>query len=246
MNFCKSAYIECWLKPTLHPSTSSVLDLCCGKGGDVQKLASFQTYVGVDVSPNAIQEAKRRYPDKDFRVGSLLQPLRVDPVDCAVCMLALHYGGEALGTTMQTISSCLKPGGSLLAIVLDSDVVHAHPHGIEPMKVHSWETVAGDARKRVWVSLEGTMTPLPEWLLDDAQLAQACKDAGMQLVKSENVLQGLQTMGWQQWLEPGDARLESRSVLESLKAQYYGKHQWDTKHWQFVQQYKAYLFQKRA
>lgn len=41
----------------------SVLDLCCGKGGDLRKWAKNKVthYFGVDLSPNLVQEAQRRY-----------------------------------------------------------------------------------------------------------------------------------------------------------------------------------------
>ena len=40
-----------------------MLDLCCGKGGDLRKWARAKVthYVGVDLSPNLVQEAQRRY-----------------------------------------------------------------------------------------------------------------------------------------------------------------------------------------
>ena len=41
----------------------SVLDLCCGRGGDLHKWAKKRIahYVGVDLSSALVREAKRRY-----------------------------------------------------------------------------------------------------------------------------------------------------------------------------------------
>ena len=41
----------------------SVLDLCCGKGGDLKKWQkqNVKHYVGCDLSPNSVNEALRRY-----------------------------------------------------------------------------------------------------------------------------------------------------------------------------------------
>jgi hypothetical protein len=162
-------------------------------------------------------------------------------------MLALHYGGETLSKPLKHIAQALKPGGLFLCMVLDCDFVKTKRDGVAPMKIHEWETVDGDSKTRIWVSLEGTMTALPEWLLSEDQLKMAGEEAGFHLMKSENALQGLETLGWQQWLTTEDTeRIKTRTKLETLKTNFYGKQQWDTKHWEFVQQYKVYLFQKRA
>ena len=52
----------------------SVLDLCCGRGGDLGKWAkqSIHHYVGVDLSGALVAEAARRYQDSyvDRRDGN--------------------------------------------------------------------------------------------------------------------------------------------------------------------------------
>lgn len=255
MNFCKSAYLELWLKKLVSPSTSSILDLACGKGGDVQKVQDFALYFGMDVSPSSIEEAKRRYPGKTFQVSSFNSPLKVKNFDAVICMLALHYA-ENISQTMKYISDTLKPGGYFLCMVLDWDMLHKHPNGIEPMKVHSWErSEHNDSAEsesfthtavRLSVSLEGTMTALPEWLLHEEALKQDGLKANLKLVKSCNVLQGLATeFGWSQWLDSErDERYKAREDLLRLHAQHYKKIAWDTRHWDFVSQYKVYMFQK--
>src|SRR4051812_28160892 len=51
-----------------------VADLGCGVGYGTQILSSFAgTVVGVDVSPEAIEAAKRLYPSLDFRVTDLVE-----------------------------------------------------------------------------------------------------------------------------------------------------------------------------
>ena len=54
-----------------------VLELACGSANDYRALAMygiapFLDYTGIDLNENNISNAKRRFPDVDFRVGSIL------------------------------------------------------------------------------------------------------------------------------------------------------------------------------
>ena len=56
-NFIKTLLIQQYAEK--RGAHLSVLDLCCGKGGDLKKWMwqSVSHYVGVDLSPNLVQEA---------------------------------------------------------------------------------------------------------------------------------------------------------------------------------------------
>ena len=111
-------------------TAESVLDVCCGRGGDLQKWHSARvTYVrGLDLSPVEIKEAKRRYTTLaprsltcEFQVADLSKPYLCDRVYNAVtCMFGLHYFFESesvLDTFLDTVSRSLAPGGVFFGIV---------------------------------------------------------------------------------------------------------------------------------
>lgn len=50
------------------PKNAIVLDAGCGYG---RWSELFDNYIGVDFSPDFIEMAKKRYPNKDFQVGNL-------------------------------------------------------------------------------------------------------------------------------------------------------------------------------
>lgn len=110
-------------------NAESVLDVCCGRGGDLQKWASARVrYVcGLDLSPVEIQEARRRYTTLaprflkcEFHVADLSKPyLCTRLYDAVTCMFGLHYFFESesvLDTFLDTVCRSLKPGGVFFGI----------------------------------------------------------------------------------------------------------------------------------
>lgn len=114
-----------------------LLDMCCGRGGDINKWVEAEVrYVrGIDLSPGEIQEAAKRYRElpssKRQRTicefedsdGLGLRPLEVaEPYDVATCMFALHYfcvKPDALKMFMSNVSRALKIGGHFIATFPD-------------------------------------------------------------------------------------------------------------------------------
>ena len=74
-NFIKTLLIQEYSFAIGGPGATnlSVLDLCCGKGGDLKKWSRQRIahYVGCDLSPNLVNEAQRRYNEmhNDRRPG---------------------------------------------------------------------------------------------------------------------------------------------------------------------------------
>lgn len=75
----------------------SVLDASCGEGYWVPDLPG---YVGVDISPSAIEAAKERHPDRDYRVMDICHDIlpEVDLVFCrdVIQHLSLREGWLAI------------------------------------------------------------------------------------------------------------------------------------------------------
>ena len=114
-----------------------LLDLACGRGGDIHKWfdAGIQYVLGVDLSPGEIEEAKRRYGEAAVKRGdrgSTMAEFQVcdtlgtapfsapPPFDAVSCMFAAHYffvSEAAASTFLANVSANLKPGGFFFGTV---------------------------------------------------------------------------------------------------------------------------------
>lgn len=112
-----------------------LLDLACGRGGDIHKWfdAGVQYALGVDLSPGEIEEAKRRFAEASAkRGGGLVAEFQVcdtlgsapfaapPPFDAVSCMFAAHYffvSESAASTFLSNVSANLKPGGFFFGTV---------------------------------------------------------------------------------------------------------------------------------
>ena len=110
---------------------TSILDLACGRGGDIHKWHELRVrhVTGLDISGKSIEEARNRYSKTEGRAWSKYEFLQADltvpwasEVQYGVisCMFALHYffKDEATARTLlRTVASNLKPGGYFIGIV---------------------------------------------------------------------------------------------------------------------------------
>ena len=140
-----------WVKAMLmqrcspHPATR-VLDLACGKGGDLAKWArgGVRQYVGVDITAASVEEAVGRLCERNrggggravaakFCVADLgvtdLGGLLFSPgeqFDVVSIQFALHYlfaSEDRALTFFATVAGRLAPGGVLLGTIPDADVL---------------------------------------------------------------------------------------------------------------------------
>lgn len=110
-----------------------VLDICCGKGGDLSKWqkARVEHVVFADIAKVSVQQCQNRYDELRSRVGRLfsaefiaadctketLRDKYRDPsinFDIVSCQFGLHYSFESLTQArrmLTNISECLKQGG---------------------------------------------------------------------------------------------------------------------------------------
>lgn len=129
---------------TLQSDKISVLDLACGRGGDMHKffMSNYQHVYAIDKDEDSIHHAIERYKNSyvnkqdevarrsafpflmthsiaDLRESALIFTFRVNTV---VMNFALNYffeSEEILHRLMTTISNVLKPGGTFVGIALD-------------------------------------------------------------------------------------------------------------------------------
>lgn len=119
-----------------------VLDICCGKGGDLSKWqkARVEHAIFADIAEVSIDQCKTRYEDLRLRSGRLfsaefiatdctkntLRDKYKDPsikFDLASCQFGLHYSFESLGQArrmLSNISECLKPDGYFFGTIPDA------------------------------------------------------------------------------------------------------------------------------
>lgn len=116
----------------------SLLDLACGRGGDIRKWsdAGLKKVKGIDLSPQEIVEARKRFdellqqqPGLQLRAEFVASPelglsewKEPQQYDAVTCMFAIHYffvSEAALRQLLQNVVSNLKDGGYFFGTVPD-------------------------------------------------------------------------------------------------------------------------------
>jgi mRNA (guanine-N7-)-methyltransferase len=120
------------LYQTFAPNVSSLLDLGCGRGGDIHKWkhSGIKFVKAIDLSPMSIEEAKNRYSKMkspgELQVHFETMDLRFSQLhnlgvfDAVSCMFAFHYFFESediLRNVLSNISSHLKSNGFFFGCV---------------------------------------------------------------------------------------------------------------------------------
>ncbi|KAL5700217.1 mRNA (guanine-N(7))-methyltransferase [Ranunculus cassubicifolius] len=142
-NWIKSVLIQLYTR-----RGDAVLDLACGKGGDLIKWdkAKIGYYVGIDIADGSIEDCRARYNgDADqnprrkkfnfparlicgdcFEVG-LDNALKDDaPFDICSCQFAMHYSWSNEARARQAlanVSALLRPGGTFIGTMPNSNVI---------------------------------------------------------------------------------------------------------------------------
>lgn len=147
----------------------SVLDLACGKGGDLNKwkFAGIRNYCGVDISLKAVQDAGQRKLEMaekmpkhlGFSATFIHQDCSVDPkvlfkdvdpnmcFDIVSCQFSMHYmftSEEKVRNFLQIAASRLVKGGYFVCTHPDADVI--------VKKLRSKQTSFFDETTKCWIS----------------------------------------------------------------------------------------------
>jgi SAM-dependent methyltransferase len=97
----------------------TILDLGCGLGKFTHQIweATKANVVGIDVSPTAIQKAKARYPNLDYRVGDVCSlDFPKASVDLVISSELLWYILPRLQQFLDGVFSVLHKGGEFIII----------------------------------------------------------------------------------------------------------------------------------
>ncbi|XP_024515157.1 mRNA cap guanine-N7 methyltransferase 1 isoform X1 [Selaginella moellendorffii] len=134
-NWIKSVLIHLYVH-----KGDSVLDLACGKGGDLIKYdkANIGRYVGVDIAAGSIDDAMKRYNNRRQRLSFAAELFCGDcyevdlersiqgGFDVCSCQFALHYSWstiERAERALDNVSRMLNPGGFFIGTMPDSNVI---------------------------------------------------------------------------------------------------------------------------
>lgn len=128
-----------------------VLDIGCGKGGDLWKWgrSRIQGFIGIDVADVSIQHAQERYDGSkkfnfwaDLCVGDAFEQRIEDivspnafPVSIVSCQFCLHYSFESetrVRTLLSNVSRALLPGHFFIGTIPNSDVIVKHIRKLGP------------------------------------------------------------------------------------------------------------------
>lgn len=115
-----------------------VLDVPCGMGWGTSLLRSAERAVGVDISPDAVAEARARYGSKaHFEVGSMDALAFPDAAFDVVCCLEgiEHVSPEVGRAFLGEVHRVLVSGGTLL---LSSPYCKMRAHSGNPHHVHEY------------------------------------------------------------------------------------------------------------
>lgn len=131
-NFAKNILITKYVR-----ANDRVLDLCAGKGADIDKLLKrkIKEYTAIDISPKSIQEAQRRfkrdYPNFKNAYFLVLDAfgnsfLEGEKFDLISCQFAFHYAfenNERLEYALFNVSSHLEDGGYFILTIPDDQII---------------------------------------------------------------------------------------------------------------------------
>jgi 2-polyprenyl-3-methyl-5-hydroxy-6-metoxy-1,4-benzoquinol methylase len=96
----------------------AVLDIGCGNGRLLAMLKEFEpNYLGIDNSSGLIKEAKKKWPNQDFKIVDILDLSSIKiKYDIVILVATLHHipSAKLRLQALENVYKVLKPGGKLL------------------------------------------------------------------------------------------------------------------------------------
>lgn len=78
-------------QPYIKPN-STIADIGCGNGRLIRELRNDETYTGVDISENLLEQARKAFPHHKFLHGNLLDiPVPSDTIDTTFVIASFHH-----------------------------------------------------------------------------------------------------------------------------------------------------------
>lgn len=203
-----------WVKSVLINEFSSiissggtVLDLACGKGGDLPKWkrTSIKRLVGVDIADVSVEEARKRYKEMRPRFGAEYHVLDafhrewdsfISGVDFDIisCQFALHYCFEDEASAQHTIASVaksLKPGGYFFGTIpnysairrklMASDNQREISNAIYSLRLDEGTDLQPGYGKRYFFDLAEAIDSCPEYFIPFAMLESLAEEYDLEV-----------------------------------------------------------------
>ena len=124
----------------VHSKKATVLDLACGRGGDLPKFKHYELdYHAVDIADQALDEARRRFGEMGLLgtfhpyagdAADVSIPLH-GTADVAIVNFALHYftdSEEHCTRLLQRVAKALRPGGVFCGVYARARHVPMSPY----------------------------------------------------------------------------------------------------------------------
>lgn len=178
-------YVKTLIIKSAVPRGSSVLDICCGSGGDLKKLMhnGITSYCGIDISAqciaNAAARAKRLKQNSkkcNFSVnlvqGDAAKSLPSGCFDTIICNFGPHFFAESeqmLAFFLYNVASRLKDGGAFVGCLPEADkIVDAAMQRPEGLTVEFQDSPSTKIGSRYVFSLQGCIDRCTECVLPRA------------------------------------------------------------------------------
>ncbi|GJD08715.1 mRNA cap guanine-N7 methyltransferase 1 [Galdieria sulphuraria] len=204
-NWVKSVLIALHTRPGY-----SVLDLACGKGGDLQKWQSQQItqYVGCDISKESLKTAQQRYQQLkkctftaqflcgdcfSCRLSRYLEPDRNFHI--VSCQFSMHYAfscEEKVRRLLENVTERLVAGGFFIGTIPDSNVLVRKLRASSGLEFGNefYRVVFDDSSSKTFTKpfgiryhfyLESSVLDIPEYLVVMPVFEKLAKGYGLEL-----------------------------------------------------------------
>jgi len=201
-NFIKACLIRMYVK-----RGDSVLDLGCGKGGDLLKYekAGIGVYHGVDIAEMSINDAKLRFNGmkKSFKTSFDVRDVYGQHMDLGVqfdivsSQFSFHYAFSnslLLDVALQNVERHLKPGGFFIATVPSKDVIlQRHQQGRLHNEFYKIELGTGiqmspESANEYRFTLIDSVNNCIEYFVDFNRMVEGFKKLGIDLISRKGFI----------------------------------------------------------
>lgn len=182
-----------------------VLDLCCGKGGDLLKYdkKDISCLFGVDISKESLKDMVERYQNSKVKYSLKLyhgdattKNINIGKMDVVSCQFALHYSFESekqARRLLMNVEQNLKNGGYFIITTTDSFVMVKklkekglkYGNTIYNVEFES-NSFTNNFGNKYTFQLKEAIDSCPEYLVHPKVLESLAKEYNLDLIQSLN------------------------------------------------------------
>ena len=154
---------------TQAPAKLSVLELACGSANDYRAfaefgLAPFLDYVGIDLNPKNVANARRHFPDVPFEVGNAMTTGKPD-ASFDVVIASDLFEHLPIGVAAEVLGEAIRLARRAL-ILSFFNMAEIPEHDDRPVAAYHWNRLS---RTRYEAAIAGrfptvSVTPIAAWL----------------------------------------------------------------------------------